>query len=57
MDAGEQLLGLAPIDRLFDLDAGEMVAQSLLQQVANKGRIVHHQHIDLAHRLLLGKRS
>ncbi|MNG35112.1 hypothetical protein D3C84_1217770 [compost metagenome] len=55
--AGEQLLGLASVDRLFDADAGEVVAQPLLQQIAYEGRVVHHQHVDLAHRLLLGKRG
>ena len=46
---GQHLLGLAAVDRLFDMDAGKVIAQALLHQVANKRRVIHHQHTDFAH--------
>src|SRR5690606_13003747 len=47
------LLGLAPIHCLFDADAGKVAAQTLFHQIADKGRVVHHQYVDLAHCSLL----
>ena len=43
-------LRLFAVHRIFDLDSGEVIAQALLHQVANKRGVIHHQHTDFTHR-------
>jgi len=43
-------LGLFAVHRIFNLDPGEVIAQALLHQVANKRGVIHHQYTDFTHR-------